>query len=166
LLLWKTSPEGGADEEFMKMNRTMRYICCLLPLVLLTAGCYSNVSLVFRNGTQNIVHVQGEYDGGPVEVAPGKAKPIPGAGHGDLYVTTDTGRQLIFTDIETLGVDPKYRKEGSYTFFGIPNYDIFNVMFATNNSLYALVPGKNAVDPTVPQPADYPKTGKGKGINP
>ena len=65
----------------------------------------------------------------------------------------------MFTGIDVLGVAPSYRKEGNYMLFGF-GYDIVNVMLETNNCLYALMPGKKAVDPTTPQPAGFPKAGR------
>ncbi len=41
-------------------------------------------------------------------------------------------------------------------FFGA-GYIIFEVMLETNNSLYALMAGKKALEPTVAQPSGYPK---------
>ena len=139
---------------------------CMSLLVPLLAGCYCNTTLVFRNGTQSNVHVHGALHvsssetvaGKQVEIAPGKAKEVGGGSHGDLFVTTGTGQELLFTNIDVF-VDPKYRKEGNYMFVGA-GYIIFEVMLGTNNSLYALMPGKKAVDPTVAQPSGYPKAAR------
>ena len=139
---------------------------CMSLLGLLLAGCYTNVSLVLRNGTQGIVHAHGALHvtssesviGKEVELAPGKAKKIGGAGHADLFVTTDTGQYLIFTNIQTLDLGPGYVKAGNYMFFGA-GYIFGYVMLETNKCLYAVRPGQNAVDPTIPQPAGYPKMG-------
>lgn len=41
-----------------------------------------------------------------------------------------------------------------------PGYVILNVVLKPNNCLYVVMPGKQDVDPTMPQPAGYPKTGR------
>jgi hypothetical protein len=142
------------------MTRTICILICCATSAFGLTGCYTLSTVNFGNGTAGDVKVQSSQTGQEIEVAPGRFKKLPHAA-GDLIVTTQAEGRLKFPHVEPPSLDAAdsnylaKRKSVSG-----PGYVTLNVVLETNMQLYALVPGKKAVDEQTKQPAGYPKTGE------
>ena len=138
------------------MIRIILMPLCVVSLTFLLTGCYTESQVNFGNGYVSVVNVKSSQTGQEITVPPRKFRKLPHAS-GDLIVTTQTGGQFKFSDIEPPFLDKYLVKKESV--FG-PGYVTLNTMLETNMQLYVLRPGEKAVNTKVQQPFGYPKVGE------
>lgn len=131
-----------------------------VSLALLTNGCYTVSVVEFGNATSTTLRVRSLHTGEQIEVEPKAFKKLPHAS-GDLIVELPGHATYKFSSVEPPGLDitnAAYLAKRT-SLFG-PGKIIFRVKLDTNLLLYALLPGKSAIDQTIPQPYGYPKAGE------
>lgn len=144
------------------MKKSKIFSAMALCTLLLQTGCYTNMYLNFGNGTGRKISVKDVQTGQEVQIAPGKFQKI-GHGQADLIVTTSDKTRYVFTGVRVAdpAMDTRYFPPSSRGFLGLGSWSFnINVLLQTNMNLYVLLPGKKAVDASVPQPEGYPKAGK------
>jgi len=127
---------------------------------MLTAGCYTTVSVSLRNRTPTAIRVWSSESNREVEVAPEKFKKLPHSS-GDLIVSTKNDGTLRFVQIAPFNVDRKYHTIKN-TILG-PNSVTLNLTLETNMQIYVVMPDRKSVDEKVEQPAGYPKVAEKLG---
>lgn len=141
----------------MKANKVFSVVA--LCALLLQTGCCTNLYVNFGNGTGQKISVKDTQTGQEVQIAPGKFRRVS-HDQADLIVTTPDKTRYQFAGVKVVdrAIDQKYYAHNS-GFFGTWRIDL-NVLLQTNMDLYVLLPGKKAIDESVPQPEGYPKAGK------
>ena len=126
---------------------------------LFLTGCYTNLYVNFGNGTGQKIGVRDVQTGQEVQIAPGKFRKISHA-QADIVVTTPDKTRYVFSGVKVAdpAMDTKYFPPSNRGIFGLGTWSFdINVLLQTNMDVYVLLPGKKAVDESVPQPAGYPK---------
>jgi len=153
----------------MKTNR----FTLLLALCAVLFGCGGCIIcgcvlikpyLNFRNSTGQTIAI---LQKGPIpafEIAPHKSAKVPFGERTNLTVTVrDRGTyEFERVDIISSDITEPYYDARKHSFLGLSSqveYDL-NLLLTTNLELYVLLPGKTNIDPSIPQPAGYPKTAR------
>jgi hypothetical protein len=141
------------------MKTTKFFSVVAFCALLFQAGCVTNLYVNFGNGTGQKISVKDTQTGREVQIAPGKFRKVS-HDKADLIVTTFDKTRYQFSGIKVVdqAIDQMYY-DHSTGIFGTWHIDI-NVLLQTNMDVYALLPGKKAVDASVTQPDGYPKLGK------
>lgn len=144
------------------MKKNELFSVAALCLLLLQTGCSTNLYVNFGNDTGHKISVKDTQTGQEVQIAPGEFRKV-GHSQADLVVTTPEKKQYVFTGVRVAdpAMDTRYFPQSSSGFLGLGSWSFdLNVLLQTNMNLYVLLPGKKAVDASVPQPDGYPKAGK------
>lgn len=129
--------------------------------LLIQTGCYTNLYVNFGNATGQKIGVRDVQTGQEVQIAPGKFRKISHS-QADLVVTTPDKTRYVFSGVKVAdpAMDTRYFPPSNRGIFGLGTWSFdINVLLQTNMDHYVLLPGKKAVDESVPQPAGYPKAG-------
>ena len=130
---------------------------CGLVLLILSAGCRTDVAVNFRNGTSSTVWVTSANTGRETEIPSGRFRKIP-HGAGNLILKAAGNEKLTFEDITPFHVDRQYLGVRD-NLVGVDSV-VLSVRLETNMQLYVLLPRQKTVDQKVEQPKGYPKSGK------
>jgi hypothetical protein len=137
------------------MNKTiLTAVVCSIALLAIT-GCYSKKVVNFGNGTDSKIRVVSLNSGKEVEIAPSRFKNLP-HGDGNLWVKTESDKQILFTDISFWNL-PRPYYQGHGRIYG--RLIIYTVRLEPDMQLYLAKPGARTVDKSM-QPAGYPKAGQ------
>jgi len=143
----------------MKKTRVLLAVAGLA--LLFQTGCYTNLYVNLGNGTGQKISIKDTQTGQEAQIAPGKFRKISHA-QADLVVTTPDKTHYVFSGVKVVdpAMDTRYFPPSSRGFLGLGTWHFdLSVLLQTNMDVYVLLPGKKAVDQSVPQPAGYPKAG-------